>query len=78
MIWRIYIIGFAAAYFLLWGYFSDWSPDRMLFWEGHDPHIPSVFGGYAWWFTPALTRVSVGFIVFLAAFFTILSTEHKS
>jgi len=50
----------------------------MLFWEGHDPHIPSVFGGYAWWFTPALTRVSVGFIVFLAAFFTILSTEHKS
>ena len=72
---RFYIVGITAGYFILWGYMANWDPHMMVFWEGNDPHIPSMFGGYAWWFTGPLLRVGVGFGLLVAALLSVISGE---
>lgn len=53
-----------AGYFLLWAWFSDWSPYLMVFWEGNDDP------------KPPLVRVGVAFVL-IVAFVTALSKERK-
>ena len=64
MIHRIYILGLAAFYFLLWGFYSNWSFYSMIFWEGNgDLRGPAM-------------RLAAGFLVFVAGLVSVLSQEN--
>jgi len=72
---KIYTLSLIAGLFLLWGWFSDWDPDLMIFWEGHDSNscLPILFFNLCGYHA----RLILAFILIIVAFVTAMSQEQK-
>jgi hypothetical protein len=65
MIYRSYILGITALYFLLWGSYSHWILYDMIFWEGNsDLRGP-------------LLRVGIAFVLLVATAASLITIGSK-